>query len=261
MPDYKYRKALVSRIVKAVKTPFEDALRKESELWQKPFEKELADLDNLLENSLLSRRDSEGVSYLNGAEVGSIQPCLPVRGGSSTDYQVKRNRDDESTNDVDMHQALVSAKEGISRRQRPTPDSMPISNGPSENALGPKGFGAISSHLDDDAQDTELLTPPLSSGGSSQPMLRGGIPWYMDPFDPVGTTIQEERWTGRELVRSMSEELSDMDEEELSGLVDADEAEAEAAPDSANDIAAELAAKAKAKKRKTANARRRRPWG
>ena len=44
----------------------------------------------------------------------------------------------------------------------------------------------------------------------------------MECFDPVGTTIEEERWKGRELVRGMSEALSDMDEEELSGLVEAD---------------------------------------
>ena len=42
----------------------------------------------------------------------------------------------------------------------------------------------------------------------------------MEPFDPAGTTVHEERWTGREVARGMSEELSDMDEEEVDGLVD-----------------------------------------
>ena len=242
-----------------MKAPFEDALRKESELWQKPFEKELANLDNLLENSLLSRRDSEGGSYLNGVEAGSAQAWLPVRGGSFKDHVVKNAKDEGGTNGLDMNHTVSSTEEGLARRQRPTPDSMPTSNGHSENVFRINGLGAISSRLSDEVQDTEPLTPPSSSGGDSRPLLRGGIPWYMDPFDPVGTTIQEERWTGRELVRSMSEELSDMDEEELSGLVDADEGEG--APASANDIAAELAAKAKAKKRKITNARRRRPWG
>ena len=44
----------------------------------------------------------------------------------------------------------------------------------------------------------------------------------MEPFDPRGTTVYEERWTGRDVARGMSEELSDMDEDELSGLVDGD---------------------------------------
>jgi NuA3 HAT complex component NTO1 len=66
-------------------------------------------------------------------------------------------------------------------------------------------------------------TPPLSSAEDLlAPFSNGGIPWYMEPFDPVGTTICEERWTGREVVRSMSEELSELDDEELRGLVNED---------------------------------------
>lgn len=64
-------------------------------------------------------------------------------------------------------------------------------------------------------------TPPMSSEEDLlAPLSQGGIPWYLEPFDPVGTSIQEERWTGREVVRGMSEELSEIDEDELKGLVD-----------------------------------------
>ena len=65
-------------------------------------------------------------------------------------------------------------------------------------------------------------TPPISSSSEQHQtaLSLGGVPWYMDPFDPVGTTVFEERWTGRDVARGMSEELSDMDEEELSGLVE-----------------------------------------
>jgi NuA3 HAT complex component NTO1 len=34
----------------------------------------------------------------------------------------------------------------------------------------------------------------------------------------MGTTVHEERYTGREVMRDMSEELSDMDEDTLMGL-------------------------------------------
>ena len=37
-------------------------------------------------------------------------------------------------------------------------------------------------------------------------------------FDPVGTTIHDERWMGQEVLRAMSEELSEMDDDELTGL-------------------------------------------
>jgi NuA3 HAT complex component NTO1 len=42
----------------------------------------------------------------------------------------------------------------------------------------------------------------------------------MQPFDPIGTTIHEERWTGRDVMRGMSEELSELDEDELKDLVE-----------------------------------------
>lgn len=73
-------------------------------------------------------------------------------------------------------------------------------------------------------------TPPLSSTGDLlAPLSHGGIAWYMEPFDPIGTTIQDERWTGREVLRGMSEELSELDEEELKGLVDDEHMETEMA--------------------------------
>jgi NuA3 HAT complex component NTO1 len=70
-------------------------------------------------------------------------------------------------------------------------------------------------------------TPPTSPSSSSEgeataPLAHGGIPWYMQPFDPIGTIIHEERWTGREVLRGMSEELSEIDDDELRGLVDND---------------------------------------
>jgi NuA3 HAT complex component NTO1 len=67
------------------------------------------------------------------------------------------------------------------------------------------------------------LTPPSNSTDNQQQaasMAQGGIQWYMQPFDPVGTTIHEERWTGRDVLRGMSEELSEMDEDEMQDLHD-----------------------------------------
>ena len=44
------------------------------------------------------------------------------------------------------------------------------------------------------------------------------MPWYIREFDPMGIEVSEERWTGREVVRGMSEELSSMDEAEVRDL-------------------------------------------
>jgi NuA3 HAT complex component NTO1 len=74
-------------------------------------------------------------------------------------------------------------------------------------------------------------TPPVSNGGpnstnglesagadSAASLTDGGIPWYLKSFDPIGTTIGELQWTGRDVVRSMSEELSEIDDDELTGM-------------------------------------------
>jgi NuA3 HAT complex component NTO1 len=73
-------------------------------------------------------------------------------------------------------------------------------------------------------------TPPTSTGGAhstndqdcpmvdTNSLMEGGIPWYMKKFDPVGTTVLDKQWTGRDIVRSMSEELSEIDDDELKGM-------------------------------------------
>ena len=258
-PDQKYKKALVTRIIKAVKGPFEDALRKESEICQKPFEKELANLDKLLENSLLSRRDFVNPSNLRteGAEAAHVSTS---KGESRIDHQLNKRTKDGSWAYKDTTMAIISPEELTSKRQRRIPGSNSTNNGFTTKNHESNGYGSVSSYLSDDLRGNEPLTP-VSSAGDTNQLSRGGIPWYMEPFDPVGTTIHEERWTGRELVRGMSEELSDMDEEELSGLVEADEVNGSSEP--ATPSVAEIAAKAKAKarKRRLANARRRMPWG
>ena len=110
-------------------------------------------------------------------------------------------------------------------------------------------------------QILEPPTPPMSTGSDLQPLSTGGIPWYLETFDPDGTTIQEERWTGRDLVRGMSEELSDIGDEELSGLVDieaTENARGEVEVDVTQPDAVEVA---KAEARRKAAAKRRRLRG
>ena len=64
----------------------------------------------------------------------------------------------------------------------------------------------------------EPPTPPISYDGQASGALQGGIPWYLEAFDPEGTTIYDERWTGKDALRQLSEELSEMDEDELQDL-------------------------------------------
>lgn len=56
--EQREKRKLAKRIIKAIQPALEDAIKKESELNGKPFEKELKDLDLILENSVSSRRAS-----------------------------------------------------------------------------------------------------------------------------------------------------------------------------------------------------------
>ncbi|KAK4698094.1 hypothetical protein P7C71_g52, partial [Lecanoromycetidae sp. Uapishka_2] len=264
--DLKFKKALAKRIVKAVKEPLEDAALKESQLRQKSYEKELRELDRLLENSVSSRRDSiDGTNTVTGEnDISPQELSLGVinTNGFLSDGVAGRARqeglgqDEDAFGDINIDPTVMQVPDSTSNkrtgsRQQPTPESMPSTNdinGSSHGAMTIRGGGG-SRRADNSVHVSEPPTPPMSSGEASQPFSMGGIPWYMQPFDPSGTTIEEERWTGRDLVRGMSEDLSDMDEEELSGLVDAD------APDSMT--SEQQAAEAAEKKRIAYNAKRR----
>ncbi|KAG6017389.1 hypothetical protein E4U43_001482, partial [Claviceps pusilla] len=70
---------------------------------------------------------------------------------------------------------------------------------------------------------TEPPTPPQSNGSfgkeSYDPLTDGGILWYLKSMQPRGTSILGEHWVGgRDAVRMLSEELTDLDDEELKGL-------------------------------------------
>ena len=69
---------------------------------------------------------------------------------------------------------------------------------------------------------TEPLTPPRSEKNLLNPLHNGGIPWYLEPFDIHGTTVHEPIWAGREVLKAMSEDLSELDDDELDGLADSD---------------------------------------
>ncbi|KAL9590235.1 MAG: hypothetical protein Q9203_000963 [Teloschistes exilis] len=244
--EFKAKKALAKRIIKAVQGIFEDAMRKESELCGRPFEKELRDLDMIFENSLRSRRGSAGM--IQGGILGEVEEYETLNGtGTSSSRQDGMEVDTEPLPPHAGHELTPDEPNGAVHIGGTNVKS--LMNGASSMSMDP----AVSSQR-------EPPTPPLSSAGQPQPLSAGGIPWYMEPFDPDGSTIHDERWTGRELVRGMSEELSDMDEAELSGLVDGGFVDDTAQGDAHSELAAEKLAKREARRKATARRKRNRGW-
>ncbi|PWY96332.1 hypothetical protein BO94DRAFT_505497 [Aspergillus sclerotioniger CBS 115572] len=255
--EQREKRKLAKRIIKAIQPALEDAIRKESELNRKPFEQELKELDLMLENSVMSRRGSEvGLAEQPGDEkLGMLEiPNGPDQKGEESDITAKPEPEDsagisdlpektDSTaepdtieiqpaetstepqvqDDLDMEDAPAASEDTelqdadvAPMSVQPTIEDQPTVNGDSEEM-------EEESSKPLETQKEPLTPPPSYKGDQQYPLAQGGIQWYMQPFDPIGTTIHEERWTGRDVMRGMSEELSELDEEELKDLVEDDE--------------------------------------
>lgn len=237
--DQKELKRLAKRIVKAVKEPLEEATRKEAELRGREMEEEIRKLDSMgMFASTVKSMDADGdedaeVDSSNLGKRRSDSDASAIAGASILDEPTKTNDDfemldaDEPTNEAAIHLKFSGKAEDVpAGGTQPTPPSHDASYASSSNS--------------DHAQKTkpaEPLSPPNSTsdaptnaapsasgdssnapGGSHDFLAKGGVAWYHAPFDPVGTTVNDERYTGRAVLRDMSEELSDMDEDTLTEL-------------------------------------------
>ncbi|ODH53704.1 hypothetical protein GX48_00122 [Paracoccidioides brasiliensis] len=245
--EQREKRKLAKRIIKAIQPALEDSLKKESELNGKPFEKELKDLDVLLESSVLSRRASlvassgEATHGLGGPvqrplvngikndveddrkEVSEVDATLLVQQLATIDNAEHTNGDNDITMvDVngEMDDGHHDTKEASVSKGSVTPAADLTANSPSTPSMEGQARHEHSAPPSHEIQMANLASPSDTQESKNLPPLsQGGIQWYMQPFDPVGTTIYEERWTGREVLRGMSEELSEIGEDELRDLV------------------------------------------
>ncbi|KAK5692907.1 hypothetical protein LTR97_010383 [Elasticomyces elasticus] len=220
--EQKAIKTLAKRIVKAVKEPLEDALKKEAELKGREHEDAIRKLDSMgifasekngeadedIGNGLPGKRRSDS----NLSAVAGASPDI-VDGGDTEMLDA-----DERTDEAVMLLNIAGKDETVpvpARKHTPTSKSASL---------------ASSNHHQHAMKPTEPLSPPISTDSNAVKLsteavaldddvfAQGGVPWYLTPFDPVGTTVHEERYTGREVLRDMTEELSDMDEDTLTEL-------------------------------------------
>ncbi|OAP63700.1 hypothetical protein AYL99_02927 [Fonsecaea erecta] len=216
------RRTLARRIVKGLEPLLEDASRKEAELHGRPYAEQIREMDE----ALLSRRgslaqflgspvidsveskDEVGIASPAEADVDMVEATTSAQEPARIDETVKKSEMPAAQDDVLKHNGLEMPSHPVSAS---TP---PASTNGFRNESHANGLGTRQQD-----QQVEPPTPPMSLEGHSQHFQsEGGIPWYVTQFDPEGTTIFEERWTGPEVLRELSEELSEMDEDELQGL-------------------------------------------
>lgn len=199
--EQREKRKLAKRIIKAIQPALEDAIRKESELNRKPFEKELKELDVILDHSVLSA-EPEG----------------------DTEFDIgPHDAKPEAMEGVEPTTTITNAEDIVERPSETETQVTELIRANEKKAVADEE--AAESGLVGEIKPTGPIyrrhpTPVLTEADQRLPLAQGGIQWYMQPFDPIGTTIHEERWTGRDVMRGMSEELSELDEDELKDLVE-----------------------------------------
>lgn len=223
--EQKEKKKLAKRIIKGIQPLFDDALLKESDLAGRPFERDVPNLETLFEQKL------------------QAQPPRPA--------VVQESVEDEAA-DVDAEGELVSQGSAVGRgvgmvvgkdseaatAYAPTPEEYSEEHNQARDEAADEAAIAAQlgqdhvSSMDADSMDIDPVkvndtraappTPPGSDQDLLGPIHHGGIPWYMKEFDPEGTTVYEELPDSREETRELSEELSELDDDELNGLAAAE---------------------------------------
>ena len=238
------RKRLGKRILKAVQQQLESALRAEADITSKPLDTLLKELDGMIEASLELRQLSSLASH---GEVAAEASQDVIMVDAPSDHQitvadgVNGEDKDDSGDPMDVEEDAASKTDNIkvktaspqkgAKVNGTTPSGdleadgavqkpdMPVTNGvdAADTPPGTNGYVPVSNPT-----QAGPLTPPQSNGslgrGPTDTLTEGGIPWYLKPFDIEGTTAVEEQWAGRDALRALSEELTDMDDDELNDL-------------------------------------------
>ncbi|GAB0134848.1 hypothetical protein EsDP_00003203 [Epichloe bromicola] len=242
--DIRERRKLGKRILKAVQPLLEAALRVESEISNKPYETLQKELDSLIEASIDTSRiattsdttkQEEGGDSIMVDAVDSSEITVksgPIDAGTSEDPDADGDPMDTAEDGAEGQDGgsiqvnasglgIVNVKSEEPPTASPRKSKRGRSNGPPTSET-PPGSGEYANLAPSDVQ-TGPPTPPQSNGSLGKepfdPLTDGGVLWYLKSMQPQGTSILGEHWVGgRDAVRMLSEELTDLDEEELKGL-------------------------------------------
>lgn len=245
--DVKDRKRLGKRIIKSVQPQLETALRAEASIISKPVDNLQKELEGMIDASLemqhpfapMPQRDhvaesGQDVIMVDAADEAQITVAEEV------DVDAEHEVDPEAADNMDVDEPAIEVNTSGVAEETGESNGMlssstmniehdaqaaarspekPLVNGLKSAPTPPDMNGYVTVT---DAPLQAPLTPPQSNGslgrGPENPLTQGGVPWYMKSFELDGTTAVEEQWAGREAVRSLSEELTDMDEAELNDL-------------------------------------------
>ncbi|GAP91128.1 putative PHD-finger domain-containing protein [Rosellinia necatrix] len=248
--DYRERKKLGKRILKAVQPQLETALRLEAEANHRPFDGLKLELETMIETSLEYRPkattigiDSEGEKSQDVIMVDSSAAVIAVGGlnhdgGIVEDVDgdvVMADADNETTptdGNIEVDTSPLGADIKVEGAQVMA-DVVPVQDSEAtETKPGGSSTSEVSSINTPPATNGYISVPPTSQPGPPTPpqsngslgrqpldaLTDGGVLWYLQEYEPEGTSAAEEQWNGNSVARYQSEELTEIDDDELKGL-------------------------------------------
>lgn len=238
----KDKKTRAKRILKSLLPDMIRAAEHEADLAEKSREEARAQIEKIIDEALQPPPDAR-----QSTAPETVHTESDIEGDNSAATQAAQTTADISTEvaDVEMTDAEESkdmdSAEAMSEQNPITAKHPHRQNAPASSTIQ----DTVGSPLGPDNNDTLVsntipLLPALSASGSTNPsttypgpltppdedkdilptLAHGGIPWYLEAFEPEGTTIHDERWPGREAMRGISEELSELDDDAVNGLLD-----------------------------------------
>lgn len=224
------RKRLGKRILKSVQPQLEFALKAEAEITSKVHDNMQKELEGMIDASLEIRQPFNAQSQQEAAPPSHdvTMTDAPEEAHITVAGEGSEQVDTKTIDRMDVDELSIEVKDEDAGE--PTGGMVPMEehdNGAKAHIEGiktaptPPDTNGYTSVTQSSLQPPPL-TPPQSNGslshGTDNVLTEGGIPWYLKPFEVEGTSAVEEQWAGRDAVRSLSEELTDMDEEELNDL-------------------------------------------
>lgn len=223
------KRRLAKKIVTGAIPLIEIAIRNQIEIFTKPYSRQLGDSESFEE--VYSRRMSttditipvvENKPQVSEGFADNLQSTTDKRTDFVDSPAVNPSQSAQSEEDHDMKDFLEGgAVTQLNQELAADTEKTLATNTPPASMDGgkkePESHSGQEMTIVNPAQDPP--TPPLSMQGVQNYRIgQGGIPWFAHVFDPDGISLYEERWSGRELMREMSEELSEMSDDELQGL-------------------------------------------
>jgi NuA3 HAT complex component NTO1 len=238
--DIRERRKLGKRILKAVQPLLETALRVESEISNKSYESMQKELENIIDTSVDTSRGAMAFAATKQEE--GEEDTIMVDAPDSSEITVKSRFDEDAEGEGDAMDTAEDADDKDGGNIEVNTSNLSIAVKAEAPAASPrkskrtKSNGMPTSETPPESEAEVNLAPPAGSTGvpgpptpphsngsfgkePADPLTEGGILWYFKGMQPRGTSIVGEHWAaGRAAVRMLSEELTDLDDEELKGL-------------------------------------------